>query len=125
MGRTVQGGRLNNPWYSSERDKRLAAHLDVGGEITGTKKGHPRKETALYFGKVAKAFISTLYVLVVVRTRGVFKHLTGLLTRYCRGNGMSSGIAPSWHCPLAVVWRLAPQDLDMAWMTTQVASKRV
>ncbi|MCZ6584548.1 MAG: hypothetical protein O6930_00880, partial [Gammaproteobacteria bacterium] len=37
-------------------------HLLVVKETSspGTKKGHPRKEIALYFGKVATAFISTL-----------------------------------------------------------------
>ena len=42
-----------------ERGKR-GSHLEVDDETAGTKKGHPRKETALYFGSIPKAFISTL-----------------------------------------------------------------
>ncbi len=38
----------------------MGADLDVDVETAGTKKGHPRKEIALYFGKVPKAIISTL-----------------------------------------------------------------
>jgi len=55
-----------------ERGKR-GSHLEVDDEAAGTKKGHPRKEIALYFGKISKAFISTLYVLVAVRTSGVIR----------------------------------------------------